>query len=400
MCAFPSPDALRALATEHQAEWLNFCRRLIQTPSLPGQEAEVAQLILQEMQRLGYDRAWIDEVGNVIGLMKGQGGPTLLYNGHMDHVDPGPVDKWPHPPYSGDVDGTWLWGRGASDMKPSLALQLYSLALLHRAGYMLPGDCYLTAVVLEEVGGLGTRKIVEQLQADMAVVGEATRNQLARGHRSRMEPVVRFIGRSVHASVPETGVNPHFSAARFLSGLRQLPMAQDPDFGASTVAPTLYWTDQQSANVIPGEVAVYLDWRGVPGESPEMVLEKLRALLEASLEPHCRGSVEMNTLHITTYTGYTEDCLRVAPGFALPPDHPLILKARRVLESALQRPVDVIRWQFCTDGAYLDLAGIPTIGFAPASAEFPHTVEDRIEIQAMIDGLVGYMALALGLGTS
>ena len=234
----------------------------------------------------------------------------------------------------------------------------------------------------------------------MAVVGEATRNQIARGHRSRMEPVARFVGRSVHASVPETGVNPHYSAARFLSSLPQLSMARDSEFGASTVAPTLYWTDQQSANVIPGEVTVCLDWRGVPSESPQMVLDKLRALLDESLAPGCHGSVDMNTIHVSTYTGYEEDCLRVAPGFILPPDHPLVRKAQSVLGSALRRPVDVMHWDFCTDGAYLDLAGIPTIGFAPASAEFPHTVEDRIEIQSMVDGLVGYMALALGLGMS
>ena len=391
-------ETLWELATRSQEEWLSFSRRLIQTPSLPGQEAEVAEIIQEEMRRLDYDRVWTDKVGNVNGMMQGEGGPSLLFNGHMDIVDPGPAHEWPHPPYSAHVDDTWLWGRGASDMKPALALQIYSLALLRREGYGLPGDCFVTAVVFEETGGLGTRALVRELTADMAVVGEATSNQIARGHRGRLELIVRIKGRPVHASVPDRGANPHYSMARFLIKLRHLDMTPSEDFGASTVAPTLYHTDQTSANVVPGEAVLYLDWRNVPEESQEDVLDKLRPVLEASLEDGCQGTVELNVSLFRTYTGYEQNLPREFPGFILPVDHPLVLKAQEILESNLGHEVPVIKWKFATDGAHLVEAGIPTIGFAPASDLFPHTTEDRIEIQAMVEGLVGYMALALELG--
>jgi succinyl-diaminopimelate desuccinylase len=265
---------------------------------------------------------------------------------------------------------------------------------------VFPGDCYVAAVVFEETGGLGTRALVKELKPDMAIVGEATSNQIARGHRGRLEIIVRIKGRSVHASVPQRGANPHYSMARFLSRLSQLKMVKDADFGGSTVAPTLYHTDQTSANVIPSEATLYLDWRNVPGETQEDALNVLRPVLEDSLQDGCQGSVELNLSHFRTYTGFEEYLPREFPGFILPENHPLILKAQNVLRPYLGRDVSVITWRFATDGAHLVQAGTPTIGFAPASDLYPHTNEDRIEIAAMLEGLVGYMALALELGSA
>jgi succinyl-diaminopimelate desuccinylase len=398
MTELPDSGTLRRLAMESREEWLGLCRRLIQIPSLPGQEGDIARCIATEMERLQYDRVWTDEVGNVIGRMKGGRGRSLMFNGHMDHVDPGPVDHWPFPPYEAHLDDTWLWGRGASDMKAPLGLQIYAPALLRRVGYELPGDCYVTGVVYEEIGGLGTRRLIESVRTDMAVIGEATSNQIALGHRGRLEMNVHFTGRSVHASVPERGQNPHYSAARFLLSLQALPMADDPFFGHSTAAPTLYRTDQSSANVTPGEVTVIVDWRNVPGESPDSALQKVRDLLPAALEEGVLGAVQVGVNRLRTYTGYETELSRVVPGLAIPADHWLVRQALATLERALGRPVTLGKWQFATDGPHLAAVGIPTIGFSPASELYPHTTQDRIELEAMVEGLIGYMALALELG--
>jgi len=395
--AIPNEE-LWELAVRYRDDWLGFAQRLIQTPSLPGDESAVACIIQSEMHALGYERVWTDKVGNVIGWLRGEGGRPLMFNGHMDIVDPGNADEWPHPPYAGHVDAEWLWGRGASDMKAALALEVYAPALLRRAGIPLPGDCYVTAVVFEETGGLGTRTLAGELKADVAVVGEATSNQIARGHRGRLEVLVHIKGRSVHASVPERGANPHYSMARFLSALRGMEMTPSADFGSSSVAPTLYRTDQCSANVIPGEAVLYLDWRNVPEETPQDVIDSLQNILDGCLEDGCEGHVALNVTHFHAYTGYEETLPREFPGFVLAPDHPLIAQAKEVLEHRFGHEVDVIKWRFATDGAYLVNAGIPTIGFAPASDLYPHTTGDRIALDAMAKGLVGYMALALELG--
>ena len=63
---------------------------MIRTPSLPGQEGEMANLVANEMRDLGYDEVRVDEVGNVLGRIKGRGdAPDIMFNTHLDHVDVG-----------------------------------------------------------------------------------------------------------------------------------------------------------------------------------------------------------------------------------------------------------------------------------------------------------------------
>jgi len=388
-------EALFALAESYREAMVTFCQRLIQTPSLPGQEGDVAQLVHDEMQKLHYDEVWVDRAGNVIGLMRGEeGGSSLMLNCHMDHVDPGDPGVWPFPPYSGHISDGAVWGRGASDVKGALATQVYAIGALREAGIELPGDVYVTAVVMEEIGGVGTRQIAQDLQADFAILGEATSNQIMRGHRGRVEVAVTVEGRSAHASAPQRAINPHYSLARFLTRLQELPMAQEADFGTSTAAPTLYLTDQISSNVIPGECRLHLDWRNVPGESEDDILAKVRRLLDQSLDNGAKGSVKVPTTEYRTYSGHVHTISASFPAFAVPLDHPLVVQARTALEATLGREVTVSQWQFATDGGYLMAAGIPVIGFAPGEEHLAHTVQDRISIALMTEALAGYIVLA------
>ena len=394
-------DKLSALTNRYRAEMLAFCQRLVQTPSLSGQEGEVAALIYTEMERLGYDEVWTDDWGNVIGLLRGQGtGHSVIFNGHMDHVDPGDLKDWPYPPFSGAVHDGRLWGRGSADMKGPLAAMVHAGGALAREDVRPPGDLYVAAVVQEEVGGLGTQKLVQTVCPDCAVVGEASGNHLARGHRGRVEVVVRVRGRSVHASVPHQGVNPHAVLARFIQRLETLPLAHDETFGSSTVAPTLYLTDQQSSNVLPGEVRLHLDWRNVPGETADDVLARLRPVLSACLAEveGSQGEILLHVRDLRTYTGQTEAFPDVFPSFGLAADDKLVLKGQRVLTNVLARPVDVIIWRFATDGGHLVAAGVPTIGFGPAEAHTLHTVREHVPVEMLVEGMLGYVALALELG--
>src|SRR5215213_4515693 len=95
---------LRQLAAAQENALVDFAQRLIQTPSLPGEEGDAARLVRSEMQSLGYDDTWIDEVGNVVGVIRGTGGgSSLMFNTHLDHVDAGDVRGWRFPPYEGKI---------------------------------------------------------------------------------------------------------------------------------------------------------------------------------------------------------------------------------------------------------------------------------------------------------
>ena len=139
------------------AECIAFTQRLIRTPSMPGQEAALAALVIEELRRLGYDEVWGDAAGNVYGRLFGadRALPALALNTHLDHVDPGDLSLWPSPPFAAEIDGDRLVGRGACDIKGPLAVQVYAGAALRQAGQRPRREVVFCGVVEEEVGGAG-----------------------------------------------------------------------------------------------------------------------------------------------------------------------------------------------------------------------------------------------------
>lgn len=379
----------------YREEPIAFAQKLVQTPSMPGQEGDVAALIQAEMERLGYDEVWIDKAGNVLGRIAGGGGPTLMFNGHMDHVDAGDPTQWPHPPFGAEIHDGALWGRGAADMKGALAAMIHAGGLVKRLGATPPGDLYVSGVVQEEVGGLGARHLARTLSVDRAVIGEASANHLRRGHRGRVELTAHFEGRSVHASMPDLGINPHFSLARFVSGLRAMNMAADPAYGASTVAPTRLTSEPESANITPSALHLVLDWRNIPGESAEEIVTRLETLLNHSLGGGCRGGIEIVTKELTTHTGFRMAYPDTFPSFTTDAAHPWLVDAQATLTQALGREVGIDVWRFATDGGHFAEAGAIVIGFGPGDDRLVHTIEERLPLEQLIESVVGYVALAL-----
>lgn len=371
-----------------------FAQELIQTQSLSGQEGGVAALVQSEMMRSGYDRVWVDEAGNVIGQIRGQGGPSVMLNGHMDHVDGGDPALWSHPPFGGEIHDGELWGRASVDMKGALAAMVCAGGMLKKLGVPLPGDLFVGGVVQEEVGGLGSRHLARTLPIDRAIIGEASDNQLRRGHRGRVELDVRWEGRSVHASMPDLGINPHFSMARFVAGLRDLNMASDPVYGASTVTPTRVNSEPFSANVTPSALDLVLDWRNIPGEGAKDILTKVSSLQAGCLTPGCKGKASIATKELVSYTGLRLSYTDAFPSFTTAAGDPYLSRAQDILRVALGRAVDVGIWRFATDGGHFAAAGAKVIGFGPGDATVVHTEQERLPLDQLVESAVGYMALS------
>lgn len=387
------PDLTRIVDT-FQNDLIQFARKLIQTPSLPGQEQAIADVVQAEMETLGYDEVLRDEIGNVVGRIgSADGNAALMLNSHMDHADIGDTAGWLHPPFAATVADGYIWGRGAADGKGALAVQVYAAAFARKAGLRMPRDVYATATVLEERNGWGTAYLVQHIKSDCAILGQPSRNELRTGHRGRMELVVIFRGRSVHASVPTRGANPHYALGRFLGKLRELRMMSDSVFGYSTVAPTLIATDQTSPNITPGEVRLTLDYRNIPSETPAQVVAKLQRVLDEVADSGVSGRVEIQQARLTTYRGREEVHPLLHPGYHLPESAPLVSSARGILTAALEREIEVSTWAFATDGGHLMAAGIPTIGFGPGAESFVHTNHDRVAIAQLNESAVGYLAL-------
>jgi putative selenium metabolism hydrolase len=359
---------------------------------LSGEEGRVAQLILEKMEQLNYDETWTDQVGNVIGLLRGDRDmASVCFTVHMDHVDPGNEYEWEYPPYSGTIANGFVHGRGASDAKGAIATHVYIPELLARSK-MKHGDIYVVEVVHEEKGGLGSMYLDEKAKnaIDYAILGEPSSNNLMIGHKGRIELIITFKGRSCHASMPELGVNPLDEMARFLLKFRNLEMANDA-IEKSTAAPTICRTDTQSSNIIPGICELTVDWRTIPNESETQVLDKIRGLLSENAEAH------VSEYKLKTYTGLTFPMKRSRPPYSIDKNHPLVRETASAIRSTLGRDVDISRRPFATDCGCFKEAGIPIIGFSPCEEKYAHTNRDRVSLRLISEAFKCYPAIIYNL---
>jgi putative selenium metabolism hydrolase len=374
------------------ADCVDFTQQLIQTPSMSHQELEIANLIAAECHKLAFDEVSIDGIGNVIGRIYGQDRdlPALVLNTHLDHVDPGDPALWPSPPYAGGVVDGHIIGRGACDIKGPLAVQVYAMAALRRAGRLPRRDVVFTGVVQEEIGGAGAQHWVENLDYPVALVvlGEPSSNEFALGHRGIVQVWVTFHGRSAHASAPQKGVNSNYALAGFLEALPSavVELSEHPLLGSTTVVPTIIEVDTASPNVIPAWTRVLLDIR-TAGESKRSLLALIDRL--AGDMPHT-----VTDAWCSEPTPLTPDDETIY-GFDTPVDSEVVLRARVAAGAGMGRQPELTSYQFATDGRHFVPYGIPVIGFAPGEENQAHTAGESIAIAQMEEALRGYVQLLL-----
>lgn len=366
---------------------ISFAQDLIRIPGLPGREGEVAERVMQEYQRLGFDECWSDDVGNVIALAKGKShAPVLMLSSHLDVVDVGDAASWEHAPFSGDITDGHLHGRGAMDIKGPLALQTYVAA--HFLEQRAAGDVLVAHTVQEERGGWGMEHMLASgdVQPAVVIIGEATNGDVCVGHRGRAELIVEVVGVAGHASAPQRARNPIEVLPQVLPVIHEFASTQQqsaPLLGSATMAPTALETLPRSRNVIPDRVRIVLDWRVIPGATAEELRALLDTFLRARLQLPAGWSinVEYSVEAQETYTGKTRDRRMFTPGFLMDVDHPVVQTAVRTVAEHTGRQPGIRPWSFATDGGHsCGVHGIPTIGFAPGEERYAHTNRERLEL--------------------
>jgi succinyl-diaminopimelate desuccinylase len=373
------------------ADCIDFSQRLIQTPSMPGEEENLAAMIINEMQKLDFDTATLDDMGNVTGRIYGADRDlgAIVLNSHLDHVDPGESSLWPFPPYSATIADGYVIGRGACDIKGPLAVQIYSMAALRRVNRVPRRDIVFSGVVEEEVGGAGAMHWAENVDfpIDIIVLGEPSSNNLSLGHRGIIQMWVTFLGRSVHASVPESGENPNYALVKFLSKLQQEAdtLSSHEQLGNTTVTPTIIEVDTVSMNVIPAWTRVLLDIR-TASESPNSLAEFVKNVAEGL---NCQVSDAWARRPGTPLPDSDE----LIYGYYTPDTDYSVTRMRELVAIGMGWEPELISYKFATDGRHLLSIGAPIVGFSPGEEQLAHTVEERIEISMMADSLKGHTSL-------
>jgi len=233
---------------EKQVAWL---QTLVRFPSVRGKEGPCQDWLAREMAGRGWsvDRYTLSEVQmdhlpgfspvmdtdyqqavQVVGTVRsptlaagGQTGRSLIVQGHVDVVPPGPEEMWTFPPFDPVISGEWMNGRGCHDMKQGVAAMFFAMDALKSVGLAPASDVYVQTVTEEECTGNGALSTLARgYRADAALVTEPTGGQLTRGHVGVMWFRLRIRGVPVHVAVADTGTNAIMSAYKLLGELYEL----------------------------------------------------------------------------------------------------------------------------------------------------------------------------------
>jgi putative selenium metabolism hydrolase len=376
---------------------IRFAQALVRIPSLSCQEEGVARRVEEEMRALGFDEVFIDTYGSVIGLVNGmETGPTLLLDAHTDTVDVTGAVPWTRDPFSGEVSGGFLHGRGSADMKGALAAMVYGAAAVDRS--RLGGRVVVSASPMEEVlEGVALQKVMEAFPADFVVIGEATDLNLARGGRGRAEIQLETLGVPTHSSAPHLGRNAVLDMMKVIGGLEGAELPVDSLMGSAILALTEISSAPFPANsVIPSICRSTYDRRTLPGETPEDVLAPILAIAQ---EEDLKLNATIGMGEYTSFSGQVFRHQKFFPAWLFGEDEWFVGRALAGLEeSGLSANTGAYR--FCTNAAYsAGVADVPTVGFGPAKETDAHMVDERLnldDLEAAARGYAGIIRAILG----
>lgn len=414
----------RKQALEMKPAMLSLAQRLIRCPSLTGEEKNVSDILLEELEKLGYDEAFRDDWGNIVGIVNGtEPGPTIMYNGHMDHVDVGALSEWMgYDPYGGAIDvdeiyneaGTTLekteviHGRAAADTKCGIACQVYSgaiLANLKKDGFHFKGNYMVSFVVMEEpaeqIGMIGLYEDTlpkKGLIVDGVVSCEATSLKIYCGHRGRVELNVEVYGVTSHGSAPWLGVNAVLKAMKLIEKVEEKYATDyriDKKLGKSSIALTVINCTPGAMCVVPDRCNITYDRRLVPSEKPEDAVREIQKIIDelAAVDSDFRATVSVSAVPRTTYTGKTVTLPNIKEGWRIDEAHPFVVAASNALRN-IGEPVAYSYWDFGTDLAMIcGRHRVAAIGYSPMQEYYCHRPVDKCRIDFMERALIGNISI-------
>ena len=249
-------------------------KELISRVSVTPEDAGCQELIGARLNQLGFQTRQINAEGvHNLWAWRGTGSPHLMFAGHTDVVPPGPLEQWQTPPFEPTVKNGQLYGRGAADMKSSLAAMIVAVedATAH-AEHNNGTLSFLITSDEEGVATYGTRYAIdvlakEGIRPDYCVVGEPSSSEqlgdvVRSGRRGSLNAKLKVIGTQGHVAYPQDANNPIHNVLTALSAMT----TKEWDLGNDFYPPTSFQISNinggtGATNVIPGELEIDFNFR-------------------------------------------------------------------------------------------------------------------------------------------
>ena len=348
-------------------------------------EAQIANFIADWGRRNGLEThtqiAAKDRPNVILIARGGGGGKSLMLNAHTDTVGVSGMDA-PHEPLIRDGR---LFGRGGYDMKSGLAAGM--LALKAAKDLALAGDVMLSAVADEEYGSIGTEALLrewERWNADAVLIAEPTELAISAAHRGFVWLELETFGVAAHGSRPHLGVDAIAKMGKVLVALdehdRHLRAVPTHDLLGSASLHASIIQGGEEISMYPAHCQLLVEWRTLPGDTPESVEAEAESLLQAigASDPDFRAKAR------ATFS---------RSAYSIATDHPLLLQVKRLADAILGRETPIVGSSWWMDAALFGDVGIPTVVIGPAGAG-AHAREEWVNLesvaqcQALYTGLI------------
>ncbi len=359
-------------------------------PSMKGAkngETIIGNYIFDYLKGLGLEvlrQEALPGRSNIFGKLPGADSKRrLLFEGHLDTM---PIEGMVIDPFTPKVEEGRLYGRGACDVKASIAAMLSALKIATEQGRP-KADLYFLGSVDEEYTFKGILHFLKgRFWAQGAVVGEPTELDVVIAHKGMVRWRIEVTGKAAHSSKPKEGINAVTKMARIICRIedRMQPMLariSHPLVGPPTLSIGKIRGGIQ-INIVPDRCVIELDRRLNPGEDPNAVLESFEQLLNEMRGEDPQLQVAMEEPFLVDYPLETEETEEV------------VLLAKSAI-SAVRGQAKVKGVPYGTDGSKTARAGIPTIVLGPGSIDQAHTANEYVEIDQVVKAAEIYARMML-----
>lgn len=299
--------------------------------------------------------------------------PCLGLVGHTDVVPTGPEQAWSHPPFSAHTDDTYLWGRGAADMKGGLAALVTACeAFLGQGGGGRGSLAFLVTSDEEGPAVHGIAPLAQDLAGrgllpDWCLIGEPSSeercaDQVRIGRRGSLNARMEVLGLQGHVAYPERVRNPIHAAAPFLAELAATAWDQGTElFPPTSLQVSNIHSGTGAANVVPSEAELRFNFRFSPASSEESLRERVEAMVG-------RHGLDAR-LHWQ---------LSAAP-FYTAPDQALVQACVAGVTEAAGEAPHLSTSGGTSDGRFLAPLGAQVVELGPRNYSI-HAVDERVEL--------------------
>lgn len=365
-------------------EVLSLTQKLLSfnTINPPGQEKECVDFLAERLENAKFDVGTYEfSAGRPppVARLRGRGSQLpLCYAGHIDTVPLGD-SKWSREPFSGEVDGDRLYGRGSSDMKGGIAACVVS-ALEMAKHSNRKADILLVIAAGEETGCEGSAHVASLDgvlgEAGGLVIAEPTSNKLYVGHKGTLWLELKTKGVAAHGSMPDEGINAIYPAADAVLKLKDIELGYPPHpvLGSATLNVGVI-AGGTKINIVPDQALIQIDIRTVPGRTSEETIRHL----EKTLGPE----VDINSI------------LDLDP-VATDPGNEWIQEVSAILSSLSGKSFPPKGLPYFTDAAVLTPAfdSVPTIILGPGEAEMAHKKDEYCSISRLSEAVKIYTEIS------